>query len=578
MRLRLAIGLTVFIVLAAGLRLASIPLAGPSGVRGEAADTTAPHVTPSGAAASVRSPSDGAPAGLPRRVPGCVQVGRSIAASDVAFLPAGMIEDPDVLVYEGLCDVIAGPAPFALTFAFPPGTAEEAIRASLRVEGEDPRLAEFGATSPQGWPHLLVLLGPASPGDETTVRIAGPVGPDGAHADLGFRIVREEHPTVTVEVKQGDGPWRLHAPGEYLPREPLRLRLSFSHPVERQWVDRLMPEALPPEFRNALPYEATWIDPQTWELHLPEPPPLLRMELRGRDQRGLWIQAGAVHLRTGEPPRLVALDPVTGAETDLGPAPVDIYHWNTSPDGRWVAAEAMRPEDAWDMEVWVIDLLSGEAHRTGMTPPRYFDGYYWLADRLMVPGRNGIQEWDLARRTLKTYESSALYPGPLSPDGRYLPGFRIDYGRADYDSWYAPIDVLVYDLATRTERDYPDAGTTRIAGKDGEPPRLVFAWSEDGLQLYVQRGERWEVLDEQDGILRPAEVEPPPPSFRGCCDPVPGPAGWAFAPHWSDDIVLRSPEGEEVRVGAGAPLAWRPDGQLLVIRWAEFRYRRVPVR
>lgn len=569
--------LVILIALAAGCSKPSAPFAGSTGGPPSESGTAEP------------TPGDPAPGQGDRRVAHEDPASTASAGGPPCLKPADVGAPPFGrmalhAVAEGLCTAVAAAEEAYLVFEFPPGLAEEDIRSSLEVAGGE--VAALNLYEEDRW-MLSLRLGPAAPGTETTVRVRGPVGQGGAPADLGFRLLREASPTVAVEVQAGDGPWRPHEPGEFLPPGPARVRATFSHALAAHAADqvRLAFESAP-GIRGA-PYHISWLDSRTLLVELPEPPPALFVDLRWlEDERGLTTREGVVNLHTGEPPRLVALDPATGREEELGPAPLDILWTTLSPDGRWVAMEALRPSSADEWDVWLVDTAAGRAMKTDLEASPYIPGYYWFPDRLIVAAWEKLQEWDLNRHTLRVLPARASYAGPLSPDGRYLAG-RILEGPEDPETWLAPLTVAVYDLATETERLYPRVGNFRVPHRGGGVPISVpMRWADDGRSLYVlqwvedapftESKPYWAVLDLETGVLTAAEDFAADPFTYPPYEPqrVSSASGWAFTRTYWGEITLTTPGGETVTHGEGLPLAWMPDGRLLLVRWPDHAYRR----
>jgi len=532
--------------------------------------------------------SDTAPPGQPPApIPGLGEPPCRPSA-EVDVRPFGQFEVNAVT--EGLCTAVAPAEETWVIFRFPPGLPEDTIRSSLAVSGSEYVLRDFTGE------QLTVYLAPAQPGTETIVRLRGPVGEGGAQADLGFRLLREASPNVTVEVQAGEGPWRPHEPGEYLPAGPARVRVTFSHPLSphgaRQAEDAFeWPLVAVRKDREPIPYQLSWDGPRTLVVDLPQPPPALFVDLRWiQDERGLTTRSGILNLHAGEPPRFRALDPATGREEDLGPAPVDIWWTQLSPDGRWVVMEALRPDSPYEMDVWLIDTATGEALKTDLLESPYIDGYHWFPDRLVVAGWEKLQEWDLTRHALRVLPARASYAGPLSPDGRYLAG-RILHGDEDPETWLAPLTVAVYDLATETERLYPEVGNWRVPHRGGGVPvNVPMRWADDGQSLYVLQWAEdapytdskwhWAVLDLETGIMTPAREDelPGDPFLYPASEPRPveGASGWAFTRADWGTVTLFDPGGKAASCGEGLPLAWMADGRLLLVRWPDYAHRRDP--
>jgi len=566
----LTLALALVLTLAAGCSPASAPPAAPEAPAAEAPPVTEPAAEEPPATASEPaaegslSPADAGEILCP-------------ASVDVGVWVVGTYKFDAVT--DGLCTAVAPAEAFDLVLAFPSGVSEDAMRSAVAVASGEVVRYRFSAGG------MIVRLAAAQPGTVTTVRVRGPVGVGGSTVNLGFGLRREPAPTVAIEVQVGDGPWKPHEPGEFLPPGPARVRLAFGRPVGAPQVEgRIESQLMVPAGSEP---QMTWTDSRTLLLSFAKLPPVLFVDFSAvEDDRGLQFRDQVLYLRSDTPPRLAALDPASGREEDLGPAPLDILWSTASPDGRWVLLEATRPTSRDDVDVWLIDTATVRARKTDLDESPYGPGYIWFADRLVVAGWDELQEWDLTRHERRLL-SEASYAGPLSPDGRYLAGRVLHLNRTDPNTWLAPLTVAVYDLATNTERLFPEVGNFRNPHRGGDIPiHVPMRWGDDGRSLYVlQYAEDstpdnprtyWAVLDLDTGVLTPADNVPDEPLREP--QPVTSPSGWAFRPaQWGGrgEVNLVSPQGLEVAYGEGRPLAWLPDDRLLLVRWAD-GYPRIP--
>ncbi|MFZ5814464.1 MAG: TolB family protein [Bacillota bacterium] len=479
------------------------------------------------------------------------------------------------VVAGGLCRTYIHTDPTSVMFHLPPEVPEAVARKSLQVEGAEPESVSYYKSPAMGF--LAVTLPAGAAGDQVTVRLRGPVGPGGTEADLGFQMKRLPTPRITTEVRYGGEEWKPLQPGSTLPRAPLHLRFHLIGQPKKERVEHAVSDA----FRVQ---GAEWRFSLSWEgdhrlvASVEEPPPQLTFRFDWLEAaHGLQVQRSTTSFHTGaHPPQLVRLDPATGEERPVGEVPADLLEGALSPDGRWAALFATAP-DATDREqVWLVDTRTGARRLTGFSSSWVHQRAVWLPDRVLFPTFRGVDLWDLRTHQGSRIESEASLWGPLSPDGRYLPGAVIHHERADEQSLLAPVSIVLVDLERLAVRSFPDVTVTRLRQSDA-PPSVGMVWSEGGGRLLLADvgSSGWRSLDTSSGRVEAERAAPPPEA-----GPRPWPSsvsGWAFRPQTSwGPVLLRSPGGGERQAGQGLVLGWEPNGSLLLVRWENFPHRRMP--
>lgn len=528
-----------------------------------------------------KPPESKPPAADPQEPP---EKGSCVPAHTVTAEPSGYLT-PSTAVTQGLCGAPVPVDNFVVFFYVPTAVTEEAVRAALRVEGAaQPERLEFFTFPVRN--QLSVWFPPGPLGEEITVRLAGPVGLNGAQADLGYRLKRLESPTATVELKVGDGPFQPLIPGSTVPSQPLAIRFRFAGNPDRSAVESQIRQAFEPhkDATSRTIFHLEWESPESLLLSLPAPPPRILIAFHGvQGANGLTMRPFSFVLYTGEAPRLVALDPASGQEDEIGPAPVDVLYRRVSPDGKWVLFSALQGDSAYKEDLYLLDTESGALRKTTLIPS--WEGIVlWVDQKLVLPIGRKVQVWDLTSHQLAEYPSAADHLTALSGDGRFLAGFTLDYGREDAETALAPATIVLHDLQTHTEKVFANVASAQVPHKSA-PPRMPMVFSSENQALYFQEQvkgptpeqrvmPRWMKLDLQTGTVSPAgqapdSERPQPAGLRG-------PTGWeSLTSEWGP-VLLRSPQGVEQRFGSGLALGWRPDGRLLLIRWPNFEHRRFP--
>lgn len=546
----------------------------PSPPPGQQAGTPAPPP-------AEKPPESQPPAPAPLVPP---EVGTCVPASAVESKPSGYLTARSA-VTRGICGAAVPEDQFWLSFWLPPGVTEEAARAALQVEGPQPDQYRFWSGSDGGQLEVWFPKGPL--GEEITVRLAGPVGPNGAKADLGYQLRRLASPTATAELKVGDGPFQPLLPGATVPAQPLYIRFRFTGNPTPEFIENQIKEAFEPhkDATSRTIFHLQWESPESLLLSLPAPPARTQIAFNGIEgENGLTMRHFAFVLYTGEPPRLAALDPATGQETALTEVPADILGRNSSPDGRWVLVSALEGDSGYAAGYYLLDTTTATLQKTPLAAHGGYRGGFWLGDRLIWPVVRQVQVYDLNQRAMSEYPSAADHLTSLSADGRLLAGFTLDYQREDPETWLAPATLVVHDLQTHTERVYEDAASVGVPHKSA-PPFLSMRFSDDHTALYFQeyvKGStpeqrivpRWMKLDLQSGAVSPADRVPEPAPESPT--PAKGSTGWSYVTNEWGPVLLRSPEGQEQSFGSGLVLGWQPDGKLLLVRWPNFELRRHP--
>lgn len=279
-------------------------------------------------------------------------------------------------------------------------------------------------------------------------------------------------------------------------------------------------------------------------------------------------------------PTLVALDPATGAETYLGPMPVDIQEARLSPDGKWAVLTALDPDADFRHHVYVVEAATGKATKLDAAGLVWRLQAAWNDGKVAIPMGATVLSHDLGTGKTEKRTSQADNWGAVSPDHRYLFGFKV----AEVKENRMALTLVLHDAATGTERVVSSA--VHIPKPFHAPMTINHVWGPGGLLLWDAlevdenrnvKQQRTVKLDHRKGSLAPTDEVLRRPVRDAW---VTGPGGWQFASSitadWGPVKVRKSDGTGEAAWGTGYALGWRPDGRLLVVRWADSASRRSP--
>ncbi|HEY3366788.1 MAG TPA: hypothetical protein VGK74_17185 [Symbiobacteriaceae bacterium] len=144
-----------------------------------------------------------------------------VTARDISGPPSGYLTS-ELNVQSGICEAFVAMEGFGLNFTLPAPVDEAVARKALHIEGgRPPERVDIGG------PNIYVTFPAGANDEETIVRLAGPLGLNGATVDMGFRVRRRPSPTITPEIKLG-GAWQPVTPGVTLPAGPLTFRFRLT--------------------------------------------------------------------------------------------------------------------------------------------------------------------------------------------------------------------------------------------------------------------------------------------------------------------------------------------------------------
>jgi len=470
-------------------------------------------------------------------------------------------------VTEGTCRLHVHSEAVTVDLVLPPAADPEAAQAALQLTGEP----ELSMTTSSDGEHVFTLRFPAGePGERLTVRLAGPFGPAGEQVDLGFDLERVATPRVALDYRTDGGDWLPVEPGSTLPRRPMELRLRPVGGVDPERIAQWLGD-------HGLAYAR---QADALIVRLADPPTHLVLNLNDIPaEHGLLTSRSFLELFTGEEPQVSLLDPATGQEQALRNAPVNIYASEVAPSGGRVALMATDPLDPYGTQIWVLDLRTGDLHRTGISLSSPWYRIYWRPDELVVADHNRIHRWreGAVQATVQVSRGRAF--DALSPDGRFLAGLAIAMTEVDEKN-LAPASIVLHDLETGAERILAERQIKVLVPPNEKEPRLQLSFSADGAGLLIREpapgtgGWRYLRLDIGSDTL--ADVPEPPAA--GQQEWIPGPGGLAYRVQTQPygDVMVRDGDGMEQAHGSGHIVGWLPDGRLLLIRWANGPWLRRP--
>lgn len=477
--------------------------------------------------------------------------------SPTAYLGRGGL--PADWVIAGVVEAKVDEESFDVSFKLPPAFTREQAKSALSIDA--PAQPRFYFTVTQQSLDMLVRFPAGKVGEVITVRLG----------ELGYRLTRYPSPRVAVELKREGANWEsLAETVPVLSQQPLQFRFRLTGGLDQDFAELKIHQALS-KARHSVEKQGA----DTLLVTVPEPPPLIAFDFQGlKGDYGVVLGAGAT-VYIGEPPVLVLHDPATGKEERIGEVPPDLIRTSLSQDGAWLMLSGMAPGSAWSDRVWVMSLRTKALSLTPFRDEAMRDGpVVWRKDQLVLPVSYGVQTWDLAGRKGDVRPSDAVWWQTASPDGRYLFGFAVDYGR-ETPQWIAPASLFVYDTETGSEQTYPDLIGYRVRHSGGGP-YVATTWdnglviadfyavgTEPGPQSAASRFVRF---DPEAGKAAP--YDGPERDHLTWQEWVQHPLGWAYANrgNWGG-VRLRAPDGSESDRGPGHIAGWTGDGKLLVIRW-----------
>lgn len=479
----------------------------------------------------------------------------------------------DMSVISGVNAVTIDEEGFDLFFSLPPETTREQAQAALRIEA--PVSPELSFSAQPAELYVFMRFPTGKVGESINVRLTGLL--PGLTGDLGFALTRGPSPRVTVELSRNGGDWEPLTAIPVLSPQPLAFRFRLHGGADvfraRLQIERAL---------EGVKYRFEQPAPDTLVVTVPESPPLLFFDFRGvPGEHGVIMNAGAT-VYIGEPPILALLDPATGQEQVLMEVPADLLRGSMSPDGNWLLLSGMAPEQPWEDNVWMANLQTKELRLTDLRDEPYRPvPKVWLPDRLLLPYQGRLQTWHLKSGTTETYQGDAEFWQTASPDGRYIVGYSVDYGRED-QNWLAPASLFIHDVQKGTDAVLPDLVQYRVPHK-GVYLFVRTIWEADGRHILVQ-DVRWANNALAVGFVRvdvtTGQTEPytgPTPAPQRVEEWHPSPGGWQVRNYgpWAQ-VSLRAPDGTEQEAGPGLVVGWTSQGKLLLVRWnAEQRRQRM---
>lgn len=488
----------------------------------------------------------------------------------------------------------------------------------LVFEGIEPSKHQYSVIGDQGNFNFHIPAG--QEGDSFRLTIKDVLLDDGTSGDVSVTFCRQTPPKAAVTYRAEDG-WRPvssgTATGSQIPEgAPLTVRVAFSHAMLTDTVERSLTGPHDKTGQGDWLTGLRWLDDQTLEITADRPAPAMQLNLAGaQDQYGLFVAGGVPNLYSGEPPRVLAVDPVSGEETRLAEIPPEPNGATLSPDGdllRVMTWQLRGGRGVPDAQFLLVDLGTGEAQTINPEDPGWDvpggivsihpDGEGGLT--VVRQGSEGPQE--TAITDLGQIDSFLA-----SPDGKWVAVLTRTGEPAEYP--YVPVRFLLVATDDVNHR-ITLAGEASMyrPGKDGV--RLYGpVWSPDSTRLAftqpTQDGASLVVADMAAGELRTLAASLP--GVRSSWDPVTwSPDGskilvgqllldaadgqvlqrievidgmpfWSSdgqrllfgADGWSEITVYDLRTGKSTSLGKGMALGWRPDGKAVLMRWPNAQYR-----
>jgi|GEM_PF-3933991 len=419
-----------------------------------------------------------------------------------------------------------------------------------------------------------------------------------------YRLERRELPTMTMEIHTGTD-WVPVSPAQAYQAEHPMLRFTFDQPVNKVSVNEALKSPVWP-YDAKVELNWRWADDQTVLVDLKTFPPALAWSFTGvRTVSGLPLTASVPAVHIAQPAQLIAIDPINQSERVIGTVPVELTAGGVSPSGQhlllhgdWVRVSGMD----WSEGVsWLYPLNGAEPQR-------------------LERAAAGITFFPLTSDSPVTVERTTGQAHALSPDRTLIAKlYDEDFGTTEEPGWLYAHDLVIQDLEGKRVQVIRNVMKLFAPPKE-YPLRPTLVWSPDGKRIATLtdepgRGGAILVIDlESREIKRVATLPadgPPATTYdlawngdrfivgRSVLDSggnllmtLPGSGSFSpdgkwiqvrvpvpdhHDPSWGE-IGLAPLEGGDVQMlGEGMPVGWLPSGELLIIRWPDWRHRYMPL-
>lgn len=442
-------------------------------------------------------------------------------------------------------------------------------------------------------------------------------------ADIdGSRITfrRREEPTVTVGgVTETGVVTPLAGTRALLPPGPVTLDFAFDQPIDPESLQAVVEHSL----RDAQDQRGNpfWLSPRQARWELPAMPTRLELALLYfRNADGLFAKPRALVLyNASETPYLERVAAGGGDGERIMSLPPDIRSARLATGGRFLALQTWDKRSETDpglaRRVQVADLGQHTVTDVALPPGEL----RWHPDgRLLAFGSHrprfgpqqddetGWASWRPGSAAPPVRHQGRLLVPAISPDGRWAAFLRPRWPRAPEPGQLYPMDLVLFELETGSERVVPDLVHTWSPGTEGDFRQHV-AWSPDGRTVAALDpgdgpGQSDLVLYDLNADQRTVAVQAIP-NLKGFGDPLrwspDGEAilagrkivhlaektvtelpGWGPAAFWDaggtriltamgewDEVfVIPREGGQRTDLGPGLPLGWAGE-QVYIIRW-----------
>jgi hypothetical protein len=449
-------------------------------------------------------------------------------------------------------------------------------------------------------------------GQTMSITLSSVVATDGNPANtVTYVFTRAAEPRCVISAWTADR-WRAVSPGEVVQSRPLRLRMQFSRPMDREAVEQALSEQL------SAVAGARWTaegggDTLTFEL--PDPPPavdLLFDDIRSAD--GLWLAGRQPAFYTGHAPRIELYDPVARTADQRQRVMADVQSAQVDPGSGTLLLSALqryagfRPPDSGQWQIAVGDTSPRQLPAEWHYPAPAVSGAMLRINdpQYQVLGPSG------------TVLSKGLLPDrlsflALSPDGRYLAGLVVQWELQDETTFLVPHDLAIVELATGRVQWFERFVSVYLPPTEWSITARP-AWSPDGVLLaavsdlpsgfcimladaqaatvargaeltksdcgtidyftWSPDGAHWYVRDIQIPVQNSGAAKLLPIHGRAV---VSQDGRWvAFGYDWQEIGLFDLSTGEVTGLGPGLIGGWDRRGRLYMIRWPDADYRYIP--
>lgn len=431
------------------------------------------------------------PAGVAEPAPTTERISARVTRRNVyRAAPANLGVIQDITEFDlpaGTEEVVIGSGEVMVTWEF--DQAPPDLKERIRSKGYAFDNLNIGNGAPMSYAQAHF---PAGAPERTEVWVEGVEG-------SRIVLVRKPEPTFQVIYRVQSDTRTVDGSEINAPEGPFAVDFVFDQPMEQASLDRVLEAS---HLKGLVGMHARWASETKAVLEFGRNPG--RVDFATQHFRAvtglLAVPRSLVIRRADAGAYLEKVNLATGARERVMDLPSEIQGARLSPNGKYLALEALEPQttkDWWPYYVTVADLAAQKLTRPTLPHP----SLVWAPDgKLMALGLGdwggdpGWATWDPVTGQAATHKEGQLgFPSALSPDGKLAASLERDNQQPTepYEQTY-PYRLVITELATGkstvVEQNFINSW---YYGKDGIDLSQWVTWSADGkMVLALNQPER----------------------------------------------------------------------------------------